>query len=106
MVLLLGIAPVSVLLVIVAMLNIPIAQSAWVLGAAVLYFVGVMAVTRAGNVPMNNALDRMNKNSAHDREYWSVYLRRWTRLNHIRTIASTLAFGGFLVATIQTVAMV
>ena len=102
--LLLGIAPVSVLLAIAVMLNTSMDQSAWVLGSAVLYLFGVIAVTRVGNVPMNNALDRMNNNSAHDQEYWTTYLRRWTRLNHVRTVASVLAFGGFLAATIQAVA--
>ncbi|WP_240196894.1 DUF1772 domain-containing protein [Nonomuraea lactucae] len=52
--------------------------------AAAAYFLGVLGVTAVVNVPMNNALD----SGALD---WSGYSPRWTRWNHLRTVASVAA---------------
>jgi uncharacterized membrane protein len=49
-----------------------------------LYVVGAVGVTAAVNVPMNNAL-------ADSDAVWERYLMRWTRWNHLRTLASTAA---------------
>ncbi|MEM1403835.1 MAG: anthrone oxygenase family protein [Pseudomonadota bacterium] len=62
----------------------------WVLGAAIVYFVGVVLVTVLGNVPMNNRLDQLISEGEREdtAEYWQLYLVRWTRWNHLRTLAS------------------
>lgn len=65
--------------------------AAAVVGAAVLHVVGVLGVTAAVNVPLNDAL-------AADRVPWERYLLRWTRWNHVRAGAATVALGLLLVA--------
>jgi uncharacterized membrane protein len=52
--------------------------------AGVLYLVGVLGVTVAVNVPLNEAL-------AAGRVGWADYRRRWGRWNHLRTTAATVA---------------
>ncbi|MEO1584551.1 MAG: anthrone oxygenase family protein [Planctomycetota bacterium] len=60
--------------------------------AGVLSSAGVFVVTAAGNVPLNNRLERVDADSPEltpeARELWQHYLRVWTRLNHVRVIAS------------------
>ncbi|MER6512111.1 anthrone oxygenase family protein [Nonomuraea sp. NPDC001636] len=52
--------------------------------AAVVYFLGSIAVTAAINVPMNNALEAGDL-------AWQAYAPRWTRWNTLRGWASALA---------------
>ena len=52
--------------------------------AAGLHLVGVIGVTAAVNVPMNDALAARTLD-------WASYRRRWTVWNHVRTAAATLA---------------
>jgi uncharacterized membrane protein len=66
-------------------------------GAAALYLVGTIGVTIAANVPLNNALEAERGGPT---RMWRDYLRRWTRLNHVRT-AAALAAGAALIAAGQ-----
>jgi len=59
--------------------------------AAAAYLVGVIGVTAAFNVPLNNALDRVEADSAEGERLWRHFLSRWTPWNHVRTITSTVA---------------
>lgn len=59
---------------------------------ALAYLSGVIVMTMAGNVPMNNRLDRGEGGL----EYWDIYKVRWTRLNHLRSLACLIAAAGFL----------
>ncbi len=64
------------------------------LAATIIYLIGNFGVTMFGNVPMNNTLDRFNLESATDEEIAQQranFERRWTYLNHIRAVSSTLA---------------
>jgi uncharacterized membrane protein len=54
--------------------------------AAAIYVALVFLVTIFGNVPMNNRLDALDPASPAAAGYWQHYLRRWTRLNHLRTL--------------------
>lgn len=54
--------------------------------AAAIYVTLVFLVTIFGNVPMNNRLDALDPASPAAAGYWRLYLRRWTRLNHLRTL--------------------
>jgi uncharacterized membrane protein len=65
------------------------------LAGAALYLVGVIVVTGAANVPMNDALAA----SPHDTALWSDYLDRWTAWNHVRGAAGLVA-SGLLVAAL------
>jgi uncharacterized membrane protein len=61
----------------------PADVAGWI-GAA-LYVLGTFGVTIVGNVPLNNRLDRTDL--ADPEDFWAVYARRWTTLNHVRTVA-------------------
>ncbi len=64
-----------------------------VLAGAALYLGGTFGVTVAGNVPLNNALaEREGTDAA---AFWPDYATRWTRWNHVRTVAA-IAAAGFL----------
>lgn len=63
-------------------------------GAAACYLVGVMGVTIAGNVPLNDTLDAFSLEGASAsamRIQRAAFEHRWNMLNNVRTIASTLA---------------
>jgi uncharacterized membrane protein len=64
------------------------------LAATVIYLIGNFGVTVVGNVPMNNTLDQFNLQTATDEETdrrRANFERRWTNLNHVRAVASTVA---------------
>ena len=61
-----------------------------VIAAAAVYWLGCIGVTIAGNVPLNDALDR-------DAGLWPTYRTRWTALNSPRGVA-TFAATGLLIA--------
>lgn len=63
----------------------------WAVCGAAFYLAGGFGVTAACNVPLNNALDVQAPGSAEASEVWSDYLKRWTRWNHVRTIACIVA---------------
>lgn len=74
------------------------ARSPLLLVAALLYVLGSFAVTIACNVPMNNRLARLEPASAEAAAYWPVYLRDWSRWNHVRTAASLASAAGSALA--------
>ena len=78
-------------LVVLALLGLAGAAMVEVLAGAAVYVVGMFVVTAAGNVPLNNRLDAADPATAEGRAVWADYLRRWTRLNHVRTVACTLS---------------
>ena len=61
-----------------------------VTGGAI-YVGGMSGVTVAGNVPLNNRLDAVDVATPEGQAVWRDYLVRWTRLNHVRVVASTVA---------------
>lgn len=65
------------------------------------YILGNFVVTAAGNVPLNNALAAVDADTVEAARVWSRYLVSWTRWNHVRTAASVIAAGLFLV-TLRT----
>lgn len=96
MVLLLGLVPLSALVLLLAGLGWSGTAAAWAAAGAVAYLAGVFAVTVFGNVPMNQRLDGLSGSEAD--AYWGRYRVRWTRLNHLRWIAAALAAAAFLAA--------
>jgi len=75
------------------------AGSADVLAGCLLYLIGSIGVTIAGNVPLNDALAVVKPDSLEATKVWSTYLNSWTFWNHVRTIASIAA------ATLLTLAV-
>lgn len=72
--------------------------AATMLAGGVTYVVGMFLCTALCNVPLNNALDAVDRGSAEADAVWTRYLTVWTRWNHVRTLACTVACGLFIAA--------
>ena len=66
---------------------------AWLLAASICYLAGIVGVTMAFNVPLNNGLDRMTAQAAD--VAWPAFVTAWLRWNHVRTVTGVLAVFGF-----------
>lgn len=88
MVMLLGLALSAIAIAILALWQLQDAARAMMLIGSATFLSGVMAVTALGNVPMNTRLDDISGQPLELAVYWPVYARRWTRLNHIRTVSA------------------
>ena len=71
--------------------------SALAIAGAAAYLVGPIGTTIAGNVPLNDALARVDAADPRADARWRDYSRRWTRLNHLR-VALGIAAAALLVA--------
>ncbi|MDO8211180.1 DUF1772 domain-containing protein [Conexibacter sp. CPCC 206217] len=74
-------------------LNWSDARAIWVLAAAVVYLIGTVGVTIAGNVPLNDALAPLAPHSEAAAREWAHFLDSWTVWNHVRTVTSLVAAG-------------
>jgi uncharacterized membrane protein len=63
----------------------------YLLVGSLLYLVGTLGVTIAFNVPMNEALAKVDPGSSDGVNLWANYLVDWTFWNHVRTIAALAA---------------
>ena len=97
----LALVPVSIALAIYAWFALNGPAMGLIIAAAVIYFHFVFIVTAAGNVPMNEKLDKMDPASAEAAAYWSIYGRVWTRWNTLRTFGSIATAGCYLLAAMQ-----
>jgi uncharacterized membrane protein len=74
----------------------------WLLvGAAVVYIVGVIGITGVGNIPLNDALDAFdvrNSTTAQIAQQRALFEGPWNRLNNWRTVACLVTFGLTLAA--------
>lgn len=93
-----GTAVVAVALVAVALFQWSLPGSVYLLAGGVLYVAGCFLVTMIGNVPLNNALMAVAADSTTGVQVWAKYLADWVWWNHVRTVASLLATGFFIVA--------
>ncbi|MBI1185889.1 MAG: DUF1772 domain-containing protein [Alphaproteobacteria bacterium] len=96
----LALAPVSIAAAVYAGFAIEGAAQRFVIAAAIIYIITAFLVTVAGNVPMNNRLDRLDAASAEGAAYWRIYGRTWTRWNHVRMIGSLATAGCYLFAAL------
>lgn len=89
----LGSTLVAAILTVVALLDLaaPYALPALIGGA--IYVVGMFMVTMIRNVPLNNALAAIDGSDGEGSTLWARYLTRWTRWNHVRTLASLAGCG-------------
>jgi uncharacterized membrane protein len=60
----------------------------WVLAGSVVYFLGVIVVTIAANVPLNNALDAVRPEGTGAAAHWSSFYGHWMAWNHVRSAAA------------------
>jgi len=93
-----GTAVTSVLLAVSLLWNWDGLSALYLLSGSLLYLVGSMLVTIVFNVPMNEALDRVQPESVEAENLWTKYLTKWTGWNHVRTVACTLALISFILA--------
>lgn len=81
----------SAALAVIALLRLDQPGAAYMLAGSLTYFIGMSMVTMIGNVPLNNRLDAADAATAEGQAVWRDYLLRWTRLNHVRTVACVVA---------------
>lgn len=72
--------------------------AAYVLLGSLLYLVGTILVTIAGNVPLNEALAVAKPNSPEGASLWADYLARWTLWNHLRAAAALAAAAALILS--------
>lgn len=72
-----------------------------VTSAAVIYIFGCIVSTIVFNVPLNNQLEAIDPASEEGRVLWAQYASKWTRWNHVRSVA-TLISTSLLALTIST----
>lgn len=84
---------VCAVLAVLAILDLR-ATGAWpmLIGSAA-YIVGMLLVTIAGNVPLNNRLEATAADGPEAEAMWRLYMQRWVAWNHVRTVACTLSLG-------------
>lgn len=86
-----GTAVLGVASAIVSFFPWSVPHSPWLLAAGLLYVAGTFLVTIAFNVPRNEHLARLDAESTEAAAYWPVYVREWSKWNHLRTVASLAA---------------
>jgi uncharacterized membrane protein len=70
----------------------------WIVAGAALYLVGMLGVTGAANVPLNDALAAVAPHASDAAARWNSYLGDWTVWNVVRTVAGLAASGMFAIA--------
>lgn len=76
----------------------------WLLAATLTYLLGVFGVTAAGNVPLNNALDKVSlqDDSAAMAAHRARFEQPWNRLNTIRTLAAIATVTMVIIACLKS----
>lgn len=72
--------------------------AAYLLIGSLLYLIGTVLVTIVFNVPLNDALAKVDPNSTDGAKLWVSYLANWTVWNHVRTVAALAAAAAFTIA--------
>ena len=65
---------------------------------SLLYLAGVVGVTVAANVPLNDRLAAQQPGTAAADRFWVEYSRRWTRWNLLRSLAALAAAAAYVAA--------
>ena len=86
-----GTAAGCLLLAIAVLPKLPQPNIIYLFVGAVLYLVGAIGVTIAFNIPLNDALAKVEPDSSEGSNLWARYLIDWTFWNHIRTLAAFVA---------------
>ena len=74
-----------------AVFNLSAPEAIYYLVGSLVYLVGSLLVTAKGNVPLNDALARVDPYAENAIEQWRKYLASWTRWNHLRAMACLVA---------------
>lgn len=87
----LGTAAACIFLAVSSLLRWHQPGAVYLLVCSLLYLVGTVGVTIAFNVPLNDALAKVEPDSTDGASLWVRYLDNWTFWNHIRTTAALAA---------------
>lgn len=93
-----GTAVLSLMVIGMALIRWNPSVSIWILVGGLLYIVGCFGVTIAFNVPLNDSLATVIPTDPLAEQQWGDYILRWTRWNHVRTVAALLAAGALALA--------
>lgn len=96
-----GTGLLGILLGVLALLGLVPSGGIWLVAGGLFYVVGTFLVTVVFNVPMNEALAKVDPASTQGADLWRKYLSRWGMWNHVRTLASLAALASFAVALMQ-----
>jgi len=72
--------------------------SAWALAGSVVFLLGVIVMSFAGNIPLNDSLDGVDPHAAGAAARWSDYIASWMPLNHVRAAAGLVSSGLLAIA--------
>jgi uncharacterized membrane protein len=87
----LGTGVACIFLVISSLLKWHQISSTYSILGSVFYLVGTIGVTIAFNVPLNDALAKVDPNSIEGMKLWATYITDWTFWNHVRALAAVAA---------------
>jgi uncharacterized membrane protein len=95
---LLGTAVVCIFLMILSLFKWQKPGTAYLLIGSLLYLIGAFGVTMVCNVPLNDALAKVDPESTSGASLWVNYLSNWTIWNQVRTVAALVAAAFFSIA--------
>ncbi len=90
----------SVVVAVMALVDLDRAGAWWALAGAVVYVFGVFVLTAAYHVPRNNRLAVVEPDDPDAPAIWQRYATEWTRANHIRAIAPTFTAVALILAAL------
>jgi uncharacterized membrane protein len=93
-----GTAALCLVLAALALMRWSQPAAAWLLNGSVLYLLGNLFVTRAFNIPLNDALAQLDPSAVESATAWQAYVRDWTHWNHVRTVTALLGAAAFTCA--------
>ncbi|OUL23834.1 hypothetical protein BV372_29465 [Nostoc sp. T09] len=98
MTVLFGTAAACILLVVFSASRWHQPGTVYLLLGSLLYIIGTIGVTIVFNVPLNEALARVEPGSIDGANLWASYIANWTTWNHIRTAAALAAAASLTIA--------
>lgn len=104
MIVLFGTAAACIFLAVSSLLKWQQPGVLYLLIGSLLYLVGTILVTIVFNVPLNEALAKVEPGSTDGANLWATYLSNWTMWNHVRTIAAFAAAALFTIALCEQAA--
>jgi uncharacterized membrane protein len=72
--------------------------AAWALAGSLVFLLGVIVVSFAANIPLNDSLDGVDAHAADAAARWSDYYASWMPWNHVRAVTGITASGLLAIA--------
>lgn len=76
---------------VISLLNVELAGRWLLFAAGLIYVAGMFFCTLFFNVPLNNRLEKVRHDDNAKSDTWTLYLKHWTRWNHVRCVCSLVA---------------